>query len=108
MINQVDKDTFQAEVLEASGLILVDYFGEGCVPCQALMPDIEALAEQYGNEIKFVKLNTSSARRLAIAQKVLGLPTVTLYKDGQKLSELTKDEAVKANIEAMIKKALGK
>jgi thioredoxin 1 len=108
LIQQVDKDTFQAEVLDARGLVLVDYFGEGCVPCQALLPDIEALAQQYGNDIKFVKLNTSGARRLAIAQKVLGLPTVTLYKDGQKLSELTKDEAVKAKIEARIKTALGK
>jgi thioredoxin 1 len=105
---QVDKDTFQAEVLDTNGLVLVDYFGDGCVPCQALMPDMEALAEQYGSEVKFVKLNTSGARRLAIAQKVLGLPTVTLYKDGQKLSEVTKDEAVKANIEAMITTALGK
>jgi len=103
---QVDKDTFQAEVLDAQGLVLVDFFGDGCVPCEALMPDIEALSEQYGKDVKFVKLNTSGARRLAIAQKVLGLPTVILYKDGQKLSEVTKEEAVKANIEAMIKDAL--
>ena len=108
MMLQVDKDTFQSEVLQAKGLVLVDYFGDGCVPCEALKPDIEALAEQYGKEIKFVKLNTSGARRLAISQKVLGLPTVTIYKDGQKLSELTKDEAVKAKIEAMIKSVLGK
>jgi len=105
---QVDKDTFQTEVLEAEGLVLVDYFGDGCVPCQALLPDIEALAQQYGNEVKFVKLNTTSARRLAIAQKVLGLPTIILYKGGEKVAELTKDDAVKANIEAMIKNALGK
>ena len=85
---QVDKDTFQAEVLDAQGLVLVDFFGDGCVPCEALMPDVVALSEQYGKEVKFVKLNTSGARRLAIAQKVLGLPTVTLYKDGQKLSRL--------------------
>ena len=105
---QVDKDTFQTEVLDAEGLVLVDYFGDGCVPCQALLPDIEALAQQYGNEVKFVKLNTTSARRLAIAQKVLGLPTIILYKGGEKVAELTKDDAVKANIEAMIKNALGK
>ncbi|MCL2063558.1 MAG: thioredoxin family protein [Candidatus Cloacimonetes bacterium] len=102
----VDKDTFQTEVLEAKGLVLVDYFSDGCEPCKALMPDVEALSEQYGKEIKFVKLNTASARRLAISQKVLGLPTITIYKDGEKLSELIKDDAVKTNIEEMIKKAL--
>ena len=107
-MQQVDKESFQAEVLETKGLVLVDFFGDGCEPCQALMPDVEALAEQYGSEVKFVKLNTGAARRLAISQKVLGLPTITLYKDGEKLSEVTKDEAVKSNIEAMIKTALGK
>ena len=104
----VDKETFQAEVLDAQGLVLVDYYGDGCIPCQELMPEIEALAAEYGNEIKFVKLNASGARRLAIAQKVLGLPTVTIYKGGEKLSEVTKEEAVRANIEAMIKTALGR
>ena len=105
---QVDKESFQAEVLDAQGLILVDFYGDGCVPCEALMPDMEALSGQYGSELKFVKLNTTAARRLAIGQKVLGLPTITIYKDGQKLSELTKDDAVKAKIEEMIKTALGK
>lgn len=101
-MNHVDKETFQAEVLDAKGLVLVDYYGDGCVPCQALMPDVEALAEQYGEKIKFVKLNTSAARRLAISQKVLGLPTITLYRDGEKIAELTKDDANKSNIEAML------
>ena len=104
----VDKDSFQTEVLDSKDLVLVDFYGDGCVPCEALMPDIVALSEQYGNELKFVKFNTSGGRRLAIAQKVLGLPTITIYKNGEKVSELTKEEAVKDKIEAMIKTALGK
>jgi thioredoxin 1 len=101
---QADKETFQTEVLDAKGLVLVDFFGDGCVPCEALMPDVIALSEAYGDKVKFVKLNTSGARRLAISQKVLGLPTVSLYKDGVKIEEVTKDDATKFNIEAMITK----
>ena len=104
----VDKDSFQAEVLEAQGLVLVDFYSDGCQPCQALMPHVEELSKVYANDIKFVKLNTASARRLSIAQKVLGLPTITMYKNGEKLSELTKDDATEDNIEQMIKNALGK
>lgn len=103
----LDKNTFQTEVLEAEGLVLVDYFGNGCVPCEALMPDVLALAEEYEGKMKFTKLNTSKARRLAISQKVLGLPTISLYKDGVKVDELTKNDATKINIEGMIKKHLG-
>jgi thioredoxin 1 len=42
-------------------------------------------------------------RRLSIGQKVLGLPTIAIYKSGEKVAELTKDDATVANIEAMIK-----
>jgi len=102
----VDKDTFQAEVKDAKGLVLVDYWSESCEPCKALMPDVQALAEKYGEQVKFTKLDAAKARRLAISEQVLGLPTITLYKDGQKIDELTKDNATIANIEAMIQKAI--
>jgi len=102
----VDKDTFQAEVKEAKGLVLVDYWSESCEPCKALMPDVQALAEKYGEQVKFTKMDTAKARRLAISEQVLGLPTITLYRDGQKVAELTKDDATAGNIEAMIQKAL--
>lgn len=100
----VDKDTFNPEVLEAEGYVLVDYFGDGCIPCQALLPDIEELSEKYKDKVKFCKFNTTKARRLAISQKVLGLPTITLYKNGEKVEEVIKDDATKANIDAMIAK----
>ena len=102
----VDKDTFESEVLGAEGYVLVDYWSDGCEPCKALMPDIMALEEQYGDKVKFTKLNTTGARRLAIKEKVLGLPTIAIYNNGAKVDELTKDDATKANIEAMIKKYL--
>ena len=102
----VDKDTFQAEVKDAKGLVLVDYWSESCEPCKALMPEVLALADKYGEKVKFTKLDTAKARRLAISEQVLGLPTITLYRDGQKIAELTKDDATAANIEAMIQKAI--
>ena len=101
---EVDKNTFQAEVLEAEGYVFVDFFGDGCVPCQALMPFVHSMADQYGDKLKFTSLNTTKARRLAIGQKILGLPVMAIYKDGEKVEELVKDDATEANIEAMIEK----
>jgi thioredoxin 1 len=103
---KLTKDTFEAEVTNAEGLVLVDYWGDGCEPCKALMPHVEALEEDYGDDIKFCKLNTTKARRLAISQRVLGLPAILLYKDGEKIDEVTKDDATKANIKSMIEKYL--
>jgi len=101
---EADKDNFQAEVLEAGGKVLVDYYGDGCAPCEALMPFILQCAEKYGDKLKFVKLNTTKARRLAISQKILGLPVIAIYEGGEKLEELIKDDATEANIEAMIQR----
>ena len=100
----VDKDTFGSEVLEAEGTVFVDFFGDGCEPCKALLPYVEKFAKQYEKSIKFTKLNTTKARRLAISQKILGLPVMAIYKNGEKVEELVKDDATPENIEEMIKK----
>ena len=76
---EVDKKTFEPEVLQAEGYVLVDFFG-------------------------FTSLNTTKARRLAIGQKILGLPVIAIYKDGEKVEELVKDDATPEAVEEMIKK----
>ena len=105
---ELTKDNFQAEVLEAEGTILVDFFGDGCVPCAALMPHVHGFEEVYGDKIKFTSLNTTKARRLAIGQKILGLPVIAIYKGGEKIAECVKDDATPENVEAMIKEHYGK
>ena len=100
----LDKTTFQPEVLEAEGYVFVDFYGDGCVPCKALMPFVHEMADKYGDKLKFTSLNTTKARRLAIGQKVLGLPVMAIYKDGEKIDEVVKDDATQENIEAMIQK----
>ncbi|MDD3192904.1 MAG: thioredoxin domain-containing protein [Oscillospiraceae bacterium] len=101
---ELTKDTFEEEVLKADGYVFVDFYGDGCVPCAALMPFVHACAEKYGDKLKFTALNTTKARRLAIGQKILGLPVMAVYKDGQKVEEVVKEEATEQSIEAMIQK----
>lgn len=99
---EVNKVNFEEEVLQAPGVVLVDFWSEKCEPCMALVPEVEALATKYAGKMKFCKLNVLENRRLAIGQKVLGLPTIAVYKSGAKVAELTKEDATVANIEAMI------
>ena len=101
---ELDKTTFEAEVLQAEGKVLVDFYGDGCVPCAALMPHVHAFAETYGDKLKFTALNTTKARRLAIAQKVMGLPVIAIYEGGAMIDSLVKDDATPENVEAMIKR----
>lgn len=100
---ELDKDTFDGEVLQAEGKVVVDFYGDGCAPCAALMPHVHALAEKYGDRLKFCALNTSKARRLAIKEKVLGLPVIAVYENGQMIDSRVKEEATPENVEAMIR-----
>ena len=101
---EVDKTTFEAEVLQAPGKVVVDFYGDGCVPCAALMPHVHEFAEKYGATPKFCALNTTKARRLAISQKILGLPVIAVYENGEMIDSCVKDDATPENVEAMIKK----
>ncbi len=104
---ELNKDNFDAEVVQAEGVVLVDFWGDKCEPCKALMPSVEKLAEQYGNQIKMCKLNTGENRRLAISQKVLGLPTFIVYKNGERVKEISGAEnCTPEAIENLIKENL--
>ena len=100
---ELDKNTFEAEVLQAPGRVVVDFYGDGCVPCAALMPHVHEFAEKYGSvNLKFCALNTTKARRLAISQKILGLPVIAVYEGGAMIDSCVKDDATPENVEAMI------
>ncbi|MBF4694027.1 thioredoxin family protein [Fusibacter ferrireducens] len=90
---ELNKANFQEEVMNKSGLVIVDFFGDGCEPCKALMPEFEQIATEFDGKAHFGKLNTTAERKLAISQRVLGIPTVVFYKDGQRIAECTKDSA---------------
>jgi len=102
---ELNKDNFEAEVTNYTEKpVFVDFWGDKCETCIALMPDVHKLEEKYGEKIKFCSLNTSKNRRLAISQKVLGLPTMAIYKNGEKVESLTPDKVTLASIEEMLKK----
>jgi thioredoxin 1 len=100
---ELDKENFDSEVFQASGKVFVDFYGDGCEPCKAIAPFIHEMADKYAGKIKFCALNTTKARRLAISQKVLGLPVIAIYENGTKIKELVKDECTEAAIEGLIK-----
>ena len=89
---ELTKENFDTAVTNAEGYIFIDFYGDGCVPCAALMPHVHALADKYADsKLKFCAMNTTKARRLAIKQGVMGLPVMAIYKDGKQVDECTQD-----------------
>jgi len=90
---ELNTENFNVEVINYFDKpVFVDFWGEKCEMCKNLMPGVKALEEKYGDKIKFTTLNTTGFRKLAIAQKVLGLPTMIIYNQGVKENYITSDK----------------
>jgi thioredoxin 1 len=102
---ELTKDTWDEEITNYTEKpVFVDFWGDKCEICIQLMPGVHDLEHKYSDKIKFASLNTSGQRRLAIAQKVLGLPTMKIYKNGEAVSTITADKITSLDdIEGFIK-----
>jgi len=102
----IDKENFESEVIDSEQPVIVDLWGPQCGPCLALMPDVEALTKEYSRKVKFGKVNVMENRRLAIALKVMGVPTFLFYSKGERKETITGDdvtiEAIRAGAERLL------
>lgn len=98
---ELTKENFEKEVTESKGLVVVDFWSDSCDRCLEIMPDVKELAEKYADSAKFAKLNIKGNRRLAIGQKVLGLPSIVFYQDGEKVEHLSGDDLEVEDIEKL-------
>ena len=103
---EVNKDTFESDVIRSDVPVVVDFWGPQCVPCLALMPSIEVLSEKYADKIRIAKVEAPKNRRLCLDLKVLALPTILLYKDGKEIVRLTGGDVSVQMIEDSIQKLL--
>lgn len=102
----VDKENYDAEVVESALPAIVDLWGPQCGPCLALMPAVEQLAEEFDGKIKFCKLNVAENRRQAITLKVMGVPTILFYKGGEMVDRITGEEVTLEAIRERAEKLL--
>jgi len=65
------------------GLVLVDFWAPWCGPCRIVGPIIEELAKDYAGKVKVGKLNVDDNQNAAMSYRVMSIPTVILFKDGQ-------------------------
>src|SRR5688500_14616131 len=75
--------TFQADVMNSSTPVLVDFWAEWCPPCKAMTPTLEEIAAEMSGKIKIVKLNVDENKNAAAQFGIRGLPTMLLFKNGQ-------------------------
>ena len=98
--------TWDKEVLQNSGLVMVDFWAVWCGPCRMIAPTIEELAKEYTGKLKAGKLNTDENSEIASKYKIMGIPTVMFFKDGQKVDQIV-GAVPKPQLKAKIDSLLG-
>ena len=82
IITLSDQD-FEAEVIQSSMPVLVDFSAEWCGPCKMLAPIIEELADEYAGKIKVGKVDIDENRERAGQYGIQGVPTLIIFQKGQ-------------------------
>ena len=84
----VTDDTFSAEVEQAKGLVLVDFWATWCGPCQYIAPVLEQLAGEYDGRLKVAKVDVDANQRTSMRFNIRSIPSVLFFKDGKHVDTL--------------------
>ncbi len=100
---EVTDQNFEQEVLNADQPAIIDFWAEWCAPCRAIAPIIKELADQYGDQVKIVKMDIDAHPNTPGKYGVRAIPTVLAFKGGQVVDQL-QGARPKADFDAMVKK----
>ena len=83
---ELTSETFDAEVLHADRIVIVDFWATWCTPCRMLTPILEEIATER-KDIKICKIDVDAAQDIAEKYGVMSLPMLIFFENGEAVDE---------------------
>ncbi len=93
---EMTTDRFEAEVLQSDLPVLIDFTAEWCAPCKMLDPLVAELAEEWQGRAKVFQMDADKNTDLLVQWRIMGVPTLALFKGGKIVARLTGYKSRKA------------
>ena len=84
----VTEETFDAEVLQNSKPVVVDYWAEWCGPCRMVSPVLEEIASEHADKIDVVKLNIDENPAISQRYQIMAIPTMSVFQNGEVVKQI--------------------
>lgn len=85
MVKVIGSSEFQAEI--SKGVVVVDFYADWCGPCKMIAPIFSELAQEM-TEVKFIKVDVDKSPDIANSYKVMSIPTIIVFKDGEEAEKI--------------------
>ena len=82
-VSRIQESQFEAEVVQSTLPVVVDFYASWCGPCKVLSPMLDELAGPLTNKVKFVKINVDEATALAQRMQIEAMPTLLFFRNGK-------------------------
>ncbi|NDH64918.1 MAG: thioredoxin [Microbacteriaceae bacterium] len=88
MAKNVTTASFQADVLENSKPVLVDFWAEWCGPCRQVAPILDEISAEHGDKLEIVKVNVDNEPALAQQYGIISIPALQVFQGGQLVKQM--------------------
>jgi len=82
-VGKTSDASFEADVLNSSEPVVVDFWAEWCGPCRMIAPALDEISGQVGDKVKIVKLNVDENPNTAAKYGIMSIPTLLMFKNGE-------------------------